>query len=81
MTEQEIRDKWEALHNTLTLAYYQPLGKYPDQPAPDTADIAALNTAMSETCTGLDHENFDRIHGALWAAMEQELIDGGFGEG
>lgn len=78
MTEQEIRDKWEALHNTLQLLYYQPLGKFTKQDAPDTADIATLDAAMGEACTGLDKTNFDRIHGALWAACEQELTDAGY---
>lgn len=78
MTEQEIRDKWEALHNTLQLCYYQPLGKFAEVDPPAAGDITVLETAMGEPCTGLDQVNFDRIHGALWAAQEQELIDEGF---
>ena len=78
MTEQEIRDKWEALHNTITLIYYQPLGKYADQDPPTGGEIATLEDAMGESCTGLDQDNFNRIHGDLWAACEAELIAEGY---
>lgn len=80
MTEQEIREKWEALHNTLQLSYYQPLGKFADQDPPTPAEILVLENVMGESCTGLDQVNFDRIHGALWAVCEQEFIDNGYSE-
>lgn len=78
MTEQEIRDKWEALHHTLTLVYYQPLGDYAEQPVPSAGEITALEDAMGETCTGLDEANYTRIHGALWGGFEQEMIANGY---
>lgn len=84
MTEQEIRLKWKRLHDILSLVYWQANGKYADDPAPTADEIAEVEAVMGELIADpgnpLDLANFNRIHGALWEACQQELIDGGFVE-
>lgn len=83
MTEQEIKLKWKRLHDILSYVYWQPKGKYADEPAPTADEIAEVEAAMGEPIADpdnpLDLANFNRIHGGVWTACNQELIDNGFG--
>lgn len=78
MEEQEIRDKWARLHSILSRAYWQPLGKYSDQAAPTAEEVAEVEAAMGEPITEMDEANFNRIHSALWAASDAELVANGY---